>query len=182
MSKLTVQQKLFANEYVKHGNSARAARCAGYSVRTAKEQGCRLLTNAHVQEAVQAALDARALRTRVCADAVIEKAMSIVCFDIRTLFDEGGRLLPVATMPEEAAQVLAGLDVTVKKSKDGEDEYATTTRVKLPDRNAAIATLLRHLIGMQVQVSGTVNPEAITPLPVEEITRKFKENMEKLAH
>lgn len=45
-----------------------------------------------------------------------------------------------------------------------------------------IATLLRHLIGMQVQVSGTVKPENITPLPVEEITKKFKEKMEKLAH
>ena len=183
MSTLTLRQRLFVAEYLIDGNATQAAIRAGYSPDTAKQIGHENLTKPDISAAVNVALDARVQRTQVMADAVITKAMAIVCFDVRTLFDEDGRLLPVSEMPKEAAQVLAGLDVTVEKSKDKDsDDYAVTTKIKLPDRNAAIATLLRHLIGMQVQMSGTVVHENHTPLPVDEITRKFREEQEKRTH
>ncbi len=175
LSPLTFRQRLFVEEYMRDGNATQAAIRAGYNPKTAKSIASENLTKPDIVEAVNAAVDARVLRTRVCADAVIEKAMAIVCFDIRVLFDDNGHLRSVKDLPEEAAQVLAGMDVTkVKVRGSKNDKYAVTTKIRLPDRNAAIATLLRHLIGMQVNVSGTVKPERIEPLPVDEITAKFQ--------
>ena len=54
---LTPRQAMFAKAYVANGNGAEAARNAGYSERTAKQQGSRLLTNVDVQAEI-AALEA----------------------------------------------------------------------------------------------------------------------------
>ena len=54
---LTPRQAMFAKAYVASGNGAEAARNAGYSEHTAKQQGSRLLTNVHVQTEI-AALEA----------------------------------------------------------------------------------------------------------------------------
>lgn len=43
--KLTIKQKKFADEYIKLGNATQAAINAGYSKRSAKQTGSRLLTN-----------------------------------------------------------------------------------------------------------------------------------------
>jgi len=48
--KLTEQQKVFCHEYILNWNKADAARKAGYSENSAKEQGYRLLTYAHIQD------------------------------------------------------------------------------------------------------------------------------------
>ena len=50
---LTQKRKSFASNYVLSGNATRAAIEAGYSQRTAKQQGSRLLTNVDVQTAVE---------------------------------------------------------------------------------------------------------------------------------
>ena len=49
---LTTRQKRFIEEYCATYNATRSAITAGYSKKTAKEQGCRLLTNVHIQAAV----------------------------------------------------------------------------------------------------------------------------------
>ena len=56
-AELTGGQQRFALEYAKDGNGAAAARRAGYSHKTAKQQGSRLLTIPNVQAAVSAAVE-----------------------------------------------------------------------------------------------------------------------------
>jgi len=46
---LTNQQKKFCEEYILDWNGARAARDAGYSENTAREQASRLLTKVHIE-------------------------------------------------------------------------------------------------------------------------------------
>lgn len=46
--KLTIKQKRFADEYIISGNATEAAILAGYSERTARSQGQRLLTNVDI--------------------------------------------------------------------------------------------------------------------------------------
>jgi phage terminase small subunit len=48
MSKLTKKQEAFCREYVIDFNGTQAASRAGYSEKTAKEQGARLLSNVNV--------------------------------------------------------------------------------------------------------------------------------------
>jgi phage terminase small subunit len=50
---LTFRQRCFVNEYLVELNAAKAAIRAGYSQKTAKSQGSRLLTNVDVRSEIQ---------------------------------------------------------------------------------------------------------------------------------
>ena len=69
---MTPKQESFCREYLVDLNATAAAHRAGYSERTAKQQGSRLLTNVDVQAAIAEAQEARAKRTSLTQDAVVE--------------------------------------------------------------------------------------------------------------
>lgn len=87
ISKLTPKQQLFVAEYPKDFNATQAAIRAGYSEKTAKEQGYRLLTNVHIQKAVQGVLQ----------DKTEEAGMSVqwVLNKYKTLIDRCMQVVPV---------------------------------------------------------------------------------------
>jgi len=70
-SKLTPKQKMFCKEYLIDLNAAQAAIRAGYSKKTAKEQGHRLLTNVHIADYVQKNMNKRSEKTEITADYVL---------------------------------------------------------------------------------------------------------------
>jgi phage terminase small subunit len=77
MSKLTNKQEAFCQEYIIDLNATQAAIRAGYSEKTAKEQGCQNLTKLNVQERVQELLDQRTERTQIDADYVLSSLKQI---------------------------------------------------------------------------------------------------------
>jgi len=77
MRPLTPKQQAFVLEYLKDLNATQAATRAGYSEKTAKSQGQRLLTNVDVQSATQAAMDARSKRVEVTSDFVLKNIIEI---------------------------------------------------------------------------------------------------------
>ncbi len=74
---LTPKQARFVQEYLIDLNATQAAVRAGYSERTACEQGARLLANVKVREAIQAAEKKRQERTEITQDYVIGKLVEI---------------------------------------------------------------------------------------------------------
>lgn len=72
MSGLTAKQQTFVNEYLVDLNATQAAIRAGYSEKTAGQQGEQLLKKLEIAQAVQKAMDARAERTGITADYVLE--------------------------------------------------------------------------------------------------------------
>jgi phage terminase small subunit len=68
---LTPKQQRFVEEYLIDLNATQAAIRAGYSSRTAKQQGQRLLTNADVSAAVTHARAVRSERVKLTADDVL---------------------------------------------------------------------------------------------------------------
>ena len=72
MAKLTAKQQRFVEEYLIDLNATQAAIRAGYSPKTANEQGARLLANASVQEAIAKAMAERSRRTGISQDRVIQ--------------------------------------------------------------------------------------------------------------
>jgi phage terminase small subunit len=68
---LTPKQSRFVEEYLVDLNATQAAMRAGYSARTANEQGARLLANASVRDAVQEAMNSRSERTEITTDYVL---------------------------------------------------------------------------------------------------------------
>lgn len=68
---LMPRQQRFVDEYLVDLNATQAAIRAGYSTHTANEQGARLLANASIAAAVQAAQKARGERLRITQDDVL---------------------------------------------------------------------------------------------------------------
>lgn len=60
---MTARQRLFCLHYLKQLNSTQAAIQAGYSKKTAKAAGSRLLTNVNVAAEIQKRMDQRARRS-----------------------------------------------------------------------------------------------------------------------
>lgn len=69
---LTLKQRMFADEFLVDLCATKAAIRAGYSRRSARKIGHDLLTKVDISRAIEIALAARAKRTEVTADEVIE--------------------------------------------------------------------------------------------------------------
>lgn len=69
---LTPKQQRFVDEYLIDLNATQAAIRAGYSAKTAEQQGPRLLGYAGVSAAIAAAQEARKARTEITQDYVIQ--------------------------------------------------------------------------------------------------------------
>lgn len=75
--KLTARERAFVDHYFVEPNATKAATEAGYSPRTAKVQGSRLLTRVNVQNALEVKRTKREERTEVTADRVIEELAAV---------------------------------------------------------------------------------------------------------
>jgi hypothetical protein len=68
---MTPRQQRFVNEYLVDLNATQAAVRAGYSARTANEQGARLLANASVAATIRSAEHVRSERVRITQEDVL---------------------------------------------------------------------------------------------------------------
>lgn len=74
---LTPKQRMFVLEYLVDLNATKAAIRAGFSKKTAKEQGARLLTKVHIAEEISRAQDKRAKRLEIDGDAVVKQLVKL---------------------------------------------------------------------------------------------------------
>ena len=85
--KLTPKQKRFVEEYLVDLNGAQAAIRAGYSARTAKQFASELMGKPAIQTAISEAMSARAERTEITQDAVLQRLWQIATADPRKLVE-----------------------------------------------------------------------------------------------
>jgi phage terminase small subunit len=161
---LTDRQRRFVDEYLIDLNATQAAIRAGYSKKTANEQGARLLANVSVMLVVQEAMKAREHRTHITQDRVLQELARIAFFDIRKLYNADGTLKRPDQLDDDAAAVLAGVDVIeqVRYEADEEGELkptpVLTKKAKVFDKGTALTLAMRHL-GMlkdKVEHSGAI--------------------------
>lgn len=157
---LTAKQERFVGEYLLDLNATQAAIRAGYSEKTAKSQGQRLLTNVDVARALSEAQAKRAERTEIDADWVLRRLGEEATADLADILDEAGAVRPVAEWPLIWRQgLVAGLDVheeLVEGQKVGQ-----TVKVKLSDRIKRIELIGKHVnvqaFREQVHNTGEIN-------------------------
>lgn len=82
---LTDKQRCFVQEYLVDLNATQAAIRAGYSEKTACEQGSRLLAHVKVSEAIRAAMQERAKRTEISQDDVLRLWWSMANVDVNDI-------------------------------------------------------------------------------------------------
>jgi phage terminase small subunit len=160
--KLTPKQERFVEEYLIDLNATQAAIRAGYSQRTASSIGEENLRKPEISAAIQAAKAARTERTHITQDRVLQELARIAFFDLRKLYREDGSLKAMHELDDEAAAVLAGVDVVETKGNaefGGEDgvrhipEYVK--KVKIPDKVGALGLAMRHLGMLRDKVEHT---------------------------
>lgn len=80
--KLTEKQKKFCDEYIKLGNATQSAINAGYSKRTARSQGQRLLTNVGIKNYIDERMEQLASERIMSAQEAVELLSSIARAEI----------------------------------------------------------------------------------------------------
>jgi phage terminase small subunit len=151
---------LFVAAYLVSLNATQAAKDAGYSEKTAKSQGQRLLTNVDVAEAIEAAKKERSQRTKITQDDVLRELGRIAFFDIGKAFTPDGALKRLDEMDEDTRRALASLEV-VSLTSDGE-HVGTLKKVKIADKLGALSKLAQHLGMLDPKI--TLRGEAENPL------------------
>lgn len=153
MSKeLTPKQARFVDEYLIDLNATQAAIRAGYSKKTAGVIGDENLKKPYIQEFIRERMKAREKRTEITQDRVLQELARIAFFDIRRLYAEDGSLKRPDQLDDEAAAVLAGVDVVEMAGGaqlGGEDGVSHvpmfTKKAKVFDKTAALTLAMRHL-------------------------------------
>lgn len=156
---LTAKQARFVDEYLIDLNATQAAIRAGYSARNADKIGSQLLGKTRVAEQIQSAMKAREKRTHITQDRVLQELARIAFFDIRRLYNEDGTMKLPHELDDEAAAVLAGVDVSTTSVGGDESPLSIITKkAKVFDKGAALTLAMRHL-GMltdKVEHSGEI--------------------------
>jgi len=156
---LSDKQERFCQEFVIDLNATQAAIRAGYSKKTAEQQGSRLLSNVKVAEKIDALKLARTQRTEITADFVLREILKLATVDISKAYDQKGDLLPLHEIPPEVRAAIAGVDVftevqygpgRTEVNEDGESEkvkevVGRTKKLKLYDKAKALELLGKHL-------------------------------------
>lgn len=162
---LTAKQQRFVQEYLVDLNATQAAIRAGYSAKTARSIAQENLTKPDIASAIAAAQQKRALRVEVTQDRVLQELGRLAFFDIRKLYNSDGSLKQPHELDDDAAAVLAGIDV-VEMAGGGEfggDEGVKhipmyTKKAKVWDKAAALGLAMRHLgmLNDKLKIDATV--------------------------
>lgn len=149
---LTDKQQRFVEEYLVDLNATQAAIRAGYSQRTAAEQGCQLLGKKHVAEAIAAARQALSEKVGLKAERVVEEIRRIAFANITDVMSwgeavavkdaetgevtvaQGIALVPSYELPEHAQGAIA----EVRQTREG-------LALKMHSKVEALDKLARHL-------------------------------------
>lgn len=150
--KLTDKQKKFVEEYLIDLNATQSAIRAGYSPKTANEQGARLLANVSIQEAISKAMAERSRRTGINQDRIVQELARIAFVKITDVVDPDGEINTNASDDD-----LACIESYKIEDSDSVNGSSSKREVKLASKIKALELLGKH-VGMwndkiQVDVS-----------------------------
>lgn len=155
--KLTDLQEQFCREYLVDLNATQAAKRAGYSEQSARQQGSENLSKPAIQERIEALMQERSRRVEVTSDLVLSELLLIAKTDLSRAFDAQGNLLPVPKIPEEIRRAISAVEVTVSALG------VATKKVKFLDKIKSLELLGKHLklFTEKIEHSGTVTLEQL---------------------
>ncbi|REK69330.1 terminase small subunit [Paenibacillus paeoniae] len=150
---LNAKQQKFADEYLIDLNATQAAIRAGYSVKTAKEQGARLLTNANIRGYVDARMAEHSRRTGVNQERIIRELARVAFLDPTKLVNMGD-----ATVFEDASEDDTAAIASVKVKEVSGDVDSIEREVRFADKLKALE-LLGKRFGMWIDKQQVHNVE-----------------------
>ena len=140
MAKLTEKQQRFVDEYLIDLNATQAAIRAGYSAKTAQEQGSHNLSKLMVQQAIAEQMADRSRRTGVNQDRIVLELARIAFAKITDIVDSEGKIKSTATDDD-----LACIESVKYKGSESETSSSVEREVKLSSKLKALELLGKHL-------------------------------------
>ncbi|MDH7787663.1 phage terminase small subunit [Ochrobactrum sp. 19YEA23] len=174
-AKLTPKQEAFVAQYLLDLNATQAAIRAGYSEKTAQQQGSRLLLNVLVQEAIAKGREKTAAKLEITKERIVEELAKIGfsnMLDYMRAGTDGDPYLDFSDLTREQAAALS--EVTVEGFKDGRGEDARDVRrikFKLHDKKGALVDLAK-MLGFMVEKHELSGPDGA---PIQTETRTWRE-------
>lgn len=171
---LTAKQQRFIQELLLDLNATQAAIRAGYSKRTAQEQGSQMLAHPEIKAAIDAAMAKRSEKTEIHAARVLEEIAAMAFYDPADLIgiarelsggeecregegviEMNGKRYAVSGITSPAH--IAGLSENVRRAIVGWSwDRNENFTLKLADKSKALDQLARHLslYNDRIEVSG----------------------------
>src|SRR5690606_8095004 len=118
---LNEKQQRFCLEYLIDYNATQAAIRAGYSPKTAGQQGFDLLKKLEIQEFIKMSSQKTFNKLEITRERVMQEIARLAFVDIRKLYDEEGRLLNIRSIDSDTAAAVCGLEVDELFEGTGQD-------------------------------------------------------------
>lgn len=141
MAKMTNKQQRFVEEYLIDLNATQAAIRAGYSVKTANEQGAQNLAKLSIQEAIAQEMAERSKRTGVNQDRVVLELAKIAFVNPKNLINSKDASIKADATDDD----LACIQSIKVKTMYGDKGTSVEREVKLYDKQRALEQLGKHL-------------------------------------
>lgn len=132
--------KLFAEEYVKDFNGAKAARRAGYTSKSARKIAWSIMQNEEVQQYIQTLTKRVAAKNEVEVNDLVAELKKMAFVDIGKIFDANNELLPIHEIDEDTRRAISEFYV---KEMEGKYGKSVDKRAKMHSKLEAIEKLMR---------------------------------------
>lgn len=143
---LSEKQQRFVEAYLIDPNATQAAIKAGYSERTARSQGERLLTTVDVSAALDEARAERSEKTKIDAQWVLERLAAEAEADLADIYAEDGAIKPIHEWPKIWRQgLVAGIKHQELRDSDGNRTGEFVVDVKVSDRIRRLELIGKHI-------------------------------------
>lgn len=181
---LSDKQKAFCDHYLIDFNAKNAAIKAGYSKKTAKVQGSRMLTNVNLQKYLQSKKERVIAKLEVSQERVLQEINRVALQDARKFFYEDGSLIPIHLLDDDAAAVIAGMDIEeLFEYEDGQkNKIGHVKKIKRWDKMKALEMLAKHYkIYSDAPVNNNTLTAPMTNEQVEMLIKSLRETKNKAA-
>lgn len=146
-NQLTPRQAAFVREYLIDLNATQAAIRAGYSEKTANRTASENLSKPDIAAAIQAAQKARAQRTEITADRVVQELAKLAFANLMDYFSvaDGTPRIDLRNITPDQAAALT--EITVDElilNSDDDAGIVRKVKIKMADKRASLELLGRH--------------------------------------
>jgi len=155
---LSPLEQRFVKEFQVDLNGTQAALRAGYSPKTARQLGARLLSKVGIQAAIAVQRQAQAQRIDISADRTIFEAARLAFYDLRKVYAADGTLKKIHDIDDDTAAALQGIETI--EEYDAKGLWTGRVRkVRMAPKLPAVKLVGQHLGAFQ---RGGLSGEDIT--------------------
>lgn len=174
---MNAKQAKFVEEYGKDENATQAAIRCGYSAKTAGAQGFRLLQNAEIKAAIEAARKEVTRSVKLTKKRVLQelKALAMSCITDYVIDDLGNVTLAEGA-PPNAMAAISSIEKTTKVDDEGNRTYSV--KLKFWDKPGTLKLAGRHVdvkgFSDRTEITGkNGGPIMVAPMTAEEAAREI---------